>query len=62
MLSAGQVAQFHEQGFLVLPGFSSATDMLALRRRIEGLLADFQPSNINTVFSTTKQACLWCIF
>lgn len=54
MLTPEQVAQFHRDGYLVLDGFSSQEECTKLRRRMDQLLADFDPQTIS-IFTTTNQ-------
>ena len=58
VLSAAQVADFAEQGFLVLPDFIPADRLAELRSRAAELDAQLRASDANevTVFSTTDQS------
>ena len=51
-----QIARYHDDGYLVLPGFKSAADVAALRTRAEQIVEAFDPGDRRTVFSTTDQA------
>jgi phytanoyl-CoA hydroxylase len=51
-----QIARYHDDGYLVLPGFKSAADVAALRTRAEQIVEAFEPGAKRTVFSTTDQA------
>ncbi|QSQ20752.1 phytanoyl-CoA dioxygenase family protein [Pyxidicoccus parkwayensis] len=46
--------QFEQQGYLVLPGFVSASDCDALKARAEELVAGFAPETVS-VFTTHEQ-------
>ncbi len=50
------MARYHEQGYLVLPGFKSAAEVAALRRRALEIVEAFDPGDKRTIFSTTDQA------
>jgi phytanoyl-CoA hydroxylase len=56
VLTADQVARYHADGYLVLPGFKTGTEVAALRARAESLVEAFDPGAKRTVFSTTDQA------
>jgi phytanoyl-CoA hydroxylase len=49
-------ATFERDGFLVLPGFVRRADCAALRARMAGLVAAFDPGEVRTVFSTTRHS------
>ncbi|KAG1669487.1 hypothetical protein FOA52_015654 [Chlamydomonas sp. UWO 241] len=56
-LSEEQIQQFTEDGYLVIPGFASAEEVAALRKRAGELVESFDPdTHRRAVFSTTKQA------
>ncbi|KAL6745238.1 hypothetical protein V8C86DRAFT_2984461 [Haematococcus lacustris] len=57
-LSPQQVAKFREDGFLVLPRFSSAAQCDKLRQRMSHLLQQFDPDSVRSIFSTTNQVKL----
>jgi len=44
---------FERDGFLVLPGFIESDACEALRERMASLVADFEPNEVATIFSTT---------
>lgn len=46
--------KFERDGFLVLPGFIDAQACDALKTRMAELVADFEPSSVATIFSTTE--------
>lgn len=55
MLSEEQITAFRDQGFLVLERLVAAEACDALRARAEELLADFDPGDLPSVFSTTTR-------
>ena len=55
MLSEEEVAAWHADGFVVIPGFASAEEAAALLRAGEALLSSFEPASNPSVFSTTRQ-------
>ena len=55
MLTAEQIADFRDQGFLVLECFVAAEACEALRARAEELLANSDPGALPSVFSTTTR-------
>jgi len=57
-LSDEMLADFKEAGVLVLHGFVSTNRCDALRARAAELVAEFDPSEVRSVFSTTKQTQL----
>jgi len=57
-LSDEMVAAYREAGVLVLRDFVSVAACDDLRRRANELVADFDPEDIRSVFSTTKQTQL----
>jgi phytanoyl-CoA hydroxylase len=56
MLTSTQREQFGRDGFLVLPGFKSATDLAEVRARAQALVDAFEPDGSTGVFSTRHQA------
>ena len=52
------VTDFDAAGVLVLHDFVSAADCKALRARAAELVAEFDPSAVRSVFSTTEQTQL----
>lgn len=46
--------KFERDGFLVLPGFVDTQACDALKTRMAELVADFEPSSVATIFSTTE--------
>ena len=54
-LSAEQRASFERDGFLVLPDFVSADACARLRRQVDNLVAEFDPNDHRTVFSSSDQ-------
>jgi phytanoyl-CoA hydroxylase len=55
-LTTDQRRQFDDNGVLVLPGFYSKQDCLALRTRMAEIVAGFDPEEARTVFSTTDRS------
>ena len=57
VLSATQVAQFHEQGFLVLPNFATPESCLELRARAMKVAEENVPSPAEaTIFTADSEA------
>ncbi len=56
MLSAAQIAGYHRNGFIVLPGFKRAAEIAALRQRALQIVDAFEPSELRSVFTTHDQA------
>jgi phytanoyl-CoA hydroxylase len=54
-ISKQQLAQYRDDGFLVLEGFADASDCDRLRTRAEELVHDFDPSEVVSIFSTHEQ-------
>ena len=52
LLTAEQASSFDEHGFLVIEGFVSRDACDRLRARAEELVADFDPDEVRSVFST----------
>ncbi|WP_395699562.1 phytanoyl-CoA dioxygenase family protein [Aquabacterium sp.] len=50
------IARYHEDGYLVLPGFKSGAEVAALRQRALAIVEAFDPGDRRTIFSTTDQA------
>mgnify|MGYP003326199569 CR=1 FL=1 len=55
LLTDEQVADYHRDGFLVLPDFADAESCRALKLRAERILADFDPESHRSVFTTNEQ-------
>jgi len=55
MLSQDQINDFQRDGYLVIPQFASPEEIAALRSQADNLLTCFDPSILNSVFSTTDQ-------
>ncbi len=55
-LTAEQVASYERDGFLVIEGFRTSEECDALRHHVEGLVEDFDPAEVPTIFRTTDQA------
>lgn len=56
MLTAAQIERYRADGYLVLPGFKTADEVAALRRRAGEIVEAFEPGTKRTIFSTTDQA------
>jgi phytanoyl-CoA hydroxylase len=56
MLSAAQSHDWHEQGFVLLPGFKAEADMSVVRQRARQIVDEFEPGASLSVFSTRDQA------
>ncbi len=56
MLTPQQQQQFQQDGFLVLPGFKSASEVAALRERATAIVDVFDPSESVSIFTTQEQA------
>ena len=56
MLNQDQKGRYRNQGFLVLPGFRSATDVAAVRQRSNEIIEAFEPAADASVFTTRDQA------
>jgi len=54
-LSPKQLAQYEEDGFLVLEQFVSRAACDALRQRAQELVAEFDPQGLVSIFSTNEQ-------
>jgi phytanoyl-CoA hydroxylase len=54
-LTAGQLADWRRDGFLLVEGFASAEACAGLRTRMAELVADFDPAGVTTVFRTDDQ-------
>ena len=55
MISAPQLNDYHDRGFLVLKGFASDKECDELRKRADELVQEFDPSEIVSIFSTHEQ-------
>lgn len=55
MLSEAQKQDYRDNGFVVLPGFSSAVAIQRLRRRAQKIVAQFDADRHRTIFTTDKQ-------
>jgi len=56
MLSTDQRRRYREDGYLLLPGFKSASALIALRRRALEIVGAFEPALGSGVFSTREQS------
>jgi phytanoyl-CoA hydroxylase len=52
MLQPDQIAQFHADGYVVLPAFKPAAELAAVRRRAAELVEAFDPAEGAGIFST----------
>src|ERR1051325_2139166 len=55
ILSARQLAQYEQDGFLILEDFVSADLCDGLRRRAEELVNGFNPEGVRSIFTTREQ-------
>jgi phytanoyl-CoA hydroxylase len=55
MLTSKQKADYERDGFLVINDFVSRASCAALRNRAEELVAEFEPEDVFSVFSTRNQ-------
>jgi len=55
MLSAAQIRQFHEQGFLVLENAFSKSEISRVKNTAIGIVADFDIDRHRSVFKTTDR-------
>jgi phytanoyl-CoA hydroxylase len=55
MLTSEQIAQYHSDGLIVLPGFKSAAQIAALRERALQIVDTFDPATSRTIFTTNEQ-------
>lgn len=56
MLTAAQIERYQAEGYLVLPGFKTDSEVAALRERAAQIVEAFDPGERRTIFSTTDQA------
>ena len=54
-VSAQQVKQYEDDGFLVLEGFANEEDCDRLRARAQELIQEFDPAEVVSIFSTKEQ-------
>ncbi|MET0577426.1 MAG: phytanoyl-CoA dioxygenase family protein [Ilumatobacteraceae bacterium] len=74
MLSIDQLASYHRDGFLAIEDFATPDACAALRERADEIVADFEPTEQRTIFTTDEQertsnrefidsgAGTWCFF
>lgn len=55
VLNAGQLAQYEQDGFLVIEDFVSVAACDGLRQRAEELVTKFEPEAIKSIFTTREQ-------
>lgn len=58
MLSPTQIESWHQDGFLVLPGFKPADELAAVCRRAHEIVAAFEPGANSSRFSTRDRSKL----
>jgi phytanoyl-CoA hydroxylase len=56
MISNQQIAEYEDNGYLVLEGFASEQECDRLRERAEELVREFDPSEVVSIFSTHEQS------
>jgi phytanoyl-CoA hydroxylase len=56
MLTPMQKTQYQQDGYLVLPGFKSASEIAALRARAAQIVDAFDPRESMAIFSTKEQS------
>ena len=56
VLSESQIADYHRDGFLVIPDFADATACRSLKARAEEILHAFDPESHRSVFTTNEQS------
>lgn len=74
VLDDRQIEQYHRDGYLVIEGFTDRNACSELRAAANEVVADFQPSNERTIFTTSEQervsngeflasgSGVWCFF
>ena len=55
LLTASQVDAYHDQGFLVVPGFAERGECERLKAAAERIVTSFEPTERSPVFTTTEQ-------
>ena len=55
MLSTEQIAQFHRDGYVVVPDFRDPAQIAALRARAAEIVNDFDPEQTRAIFTTRDQ-------
>ncbi len=55
MLTADQRTQYQRDGYLVIPGFKSAEQIASVRQRAAEIVADFDPNEQRSIFTTRDQ-------
>jgi phytanoyl-CoA hydroxylase len=55
MLTDAQREQYQRDGFIVIPGFKSASEIAALRERAAQIVDAFDPAESRSVFTTREQ-------
>src|SRR5262245_61729463 len=57
-LTPDQIASYEQNGFLVIEGFVDAGDCDRLRSRADQIVAEFDPGELISIFSTREQSRL----
>ena len=55
MLSQEQIAQFHQDGYVIIPDFKHAAEITAVRERAAKIVNDFDPTSSASIFTTKEQ-------
>lgn len=55
MLSTEQIAQFHRDGYVIVPDFKTPDEISALRERAEQIVEAFDPAESVSIFTTREQ-------
>ena len=55
-LTDQQIADYHRDGFLVLPDFATPSACIALKAQAEEILHNFDPDANRSVFTTNEQS------
>ena len=55
MLGREQVERYRRDGYLVLPGFKSAAEIVAVRAQAEAIVEAFDPAEASAIFTTRDQ-------
>lgn len=56
VLTDSQIADYHRDGFLVVPDFVSVDECRRLKQRAEEILHDFDPDHDRSIFTTNEQS------
>ncbi|MDE2427143.1 MAG: phytanoyl-CoA dioxygenase family protein [Burkholderiales bacterium] len=55
MLTAEQIAGFHQDGYLVIPDFKTVAEIAAVRARAAQIVDAFNPAQSKSIFTTKEQ-------